>query len=64
MCVCVCIYVVLFFVMPVTPNSLGPARRVQLGKNLMAQLGGLVVSLKKTAAPAARASMLWPGNRS
>lgn len=63
---CVCIYVVLFFVMSVTPNSLGSTRKVQLGKNLMAQVGGLVDSPKKTgdSAPATRAAMLWPGSRS
>lgn len=62
----VCLYVVLVFVMPVTPNSLGSAGRVQLGKNLMVQVGGLVDSLKKTgaSAPAARAAILWPGSRS
>lgn len=62
----VCIYVVLGFVMSVTPNSLGSARRVQQGKNLTAQVRGLVDSLKKTgaSAPAARAAMLWPGSRS
>lgn len=59
--VCVCIYVVLVFVMSVTPSSLGSARRVQLGKNVMAQVGGLVDCLKKTgaSAPAARAAMPW-----
>lgn len=64
--VCVCIYVVLVFVMSVTPSSLGSARRVQLGKNVMAQVGGLVDCLKKTgaSAPAARAAMPGPGSRS
>lgn len=65
-CVCVCIDVALVFLMSVNPSSLGSARRVQLGKNLMAQVQGLVDSLMKTgaSAPAARAARLWAGSRS
>lgn len=37
---CVCVYVVLVFVMSVTPNRLGSARKVQLGKNLNDGSGG------------------------